>query len=733
MADTAGNAGTVDDKGAGSHDRLNLREEFPLPKAGEWRALAERDLNGADFDKKLVWRPTDKVAIPPMVTAEETKGNRLPDGAPGSAPFLRGTRKPDAGAADWLIHQEVDEATPEEANATIQDGLARGLGSVSLILDKAARQGLETDLSDVSDMIGRGGCTLSSINGLRIALADVDLGHVPMILHGGQAALPVLALWLALAEERDVAWHRLRGGLDFDPLAALAEFGELRAPLDLYWRIGADLVKFCRDNAHGIRPLRVSSAPYHNAGASASQELAAALAAGAEWLRNLDAQGIAPAETAKAITFSFPVGSSLFLEAGKLRAARSLWAKIVRAFGVEDEDAQRMVLYARTSSFNKTTYDPYNNMVRTALEAFAGAAAGCDALTVTRFDETVRPASEFSRRVARNQQLLLKHEAFMTKVSDPMGGSYALEALTDSLGREAWELLQGIEREGGLGAALIEGNVQKQIAATAERRFARLGARRDSIVGVTNYANPKEELPKAPPEAPREEYLAERYRRIQRLKSMRKNSEVRRKLLELTSAGNEPDRNLVALAVDAAQEGATLGEMATAIFQSRWTESPAVATPMYLERIDRDFEALRRKADKVRAETGSLPQVFLVPMGPTVMRRARVGFSHGFFAAGGFETVEPEPFETPEAAAEAAAASGAKVAVLCSDDESYAKIAKPFAAAFRAKVPDACVIVAGYPADAVEGLKADGVDDFIHLRANTLEMLRGLQVRLGIA
>lgn len=714
----------------GTPKALDIAADFPPVSPKEWRETVEADLKGADFEKRLVWKTLEGIAVQPLYTREDAKDLTLSDGLPGFPPYHRGTLPLSGVRPSWQVRQDMMLATPEEVNQALRDGIARGQTAVGIRLDNAARRGLDGDSPDATELAGRGGCTLSSINGLRVALQDIDLTRHPVTIRGGTAGLAVLAILLAYADERGLRRSTLVGAVECDPLRELAKFGRVRGSLDAQYDEMAAMVRTSAADCPGIRTVMVNSHIYHNAGASAVQELGCALAAGTEYLRALVRRGIDVDTAALATLFSFSVSSNVFVEIAKLRAARALWAKITKAAGAENEDALRMFLHVRTSTFNKSAYDPYNNMVRTAVESFAAAVGGCDSMYVAPFDEPVGRPNEFSMRVARNQQLVLQEEAGLSRVADPAAGSWYVDSLTDSIACEAWAFFQEIEAAGGMSQALAKGLVQERIGSTAERRRQLVSSRREPIVGVTNYPNAKENPPQAR-HVPRQEFLAERRARLIRLKALRSSSKIRERLAAITTAMRKGDSNLMEIAVHAANDGATIGEITSALTRAGDQTSVEVA-PLVTERLSAPFEALRDRANLHRKVHGALPRAFLVPMGPLAMRRARADFSHGFLGAGGIQAFEPAAFASVEDATKAAADDSAKLFVLCADDPSYPEIAPAFVEKVRAAKKDALVYVAGYPADSVEALRKAGVDGFIHIKADLLKELTALHERLGI-
>jgi len=715
---------------ADGDESLGLREDFAPPTMEEWRRVVDGDLKGADFEKKLVWQSPDGIRVQPLYVRADAADLPHCESLPGNPPYVRGTQPLSGVIPSWQVRQDCLLASPEEVNSAVRDGIARGQTAIGIRLDNAARKCLDGDDPRAEFLVGRGGCTISSVNGLRVALQDIDFERYPVTIRTGAAALPILAMLIALADERRVNRRFLTGGVECDPVRELAKNGCVNGTMDLQYRQMTDIVRFCRRECPGIRGVMVNGHLYHNSGGSLVDELAITLAVGTEYVRELMKRGVSTDDAGLGMLFSFSVSTNYFMEIAKLRAARMLWAKILRTMGAKDADALKMFLHVRTSTYTKTVHDPYTNMLRNAVEAFAGAVGGCDSMYVAPFDETVGRADEFGMRVARNQQLLLQEEAHLNKVVDPGAGSYYVEHLTDSVARAAWEVFQQIEGKGGIVAALKEGWIQGRISDSAARKRRLITQRRQSIVGVSNYANPKEKRITKQHLA-RSEFIQERRRRLMRLKSVRSNSYVRDLLMSLTGLVAGESGNLLELAIEAAREGATISEITGALVAGVEGESIAVE-PIHTERASVPFEKLRKRSEDWATRHGALPKVFLVAMGPMAMRRARADFCWGFFGAGGFEVVEPLPPKDVESAVKLTEESGAMIVVLCSDDASYPELVKQFVPAIKAAKPDMVVYVAGYPAEVVDQLKADGVEGFVHIKADAVETLESLQERLGI-
>ncbi len=711
--------------------KLRISDDFPVPTLNEWREVVEKDLKGADYEKKLLWKTPEGFTVKPLYTQEDLKNIEHLENLPGYYPYTRGTNPLQNVNPGWQIRQDTMSASPEDVNQAIRDGLARGENAIGIRLDNAARIGLDGDHPDAKDLCGRGGCTLTSVNGLRIALQDIDLDRYPITIRCGTSAVPVLSMLVALAEERGINRRVLFGAIECDPIRELVKYGSLRAPLSLMYREMADMVSFCQSNTPGIRSIMVNSQHWHNGGASTVQELGYTLSTGIEYLREMVNRGLSVDQAALATVFSFSVSTNLFMEVAKIRAARMLWAKIVKSFGSQSEDAQKMFIHARTSTFTKTKYDPYNNMLRSAVESFAAGVAGVDSMYVAPFDETLGRPDTFSSRIARNQQIILKEEAYLSRIVDPGAGSYYIESLTDSVAREAWSIIQETDAHGGMIACLKQGLPQQSVAATYSQRQKGLSTRRTPVVGITNYADANEkEVSKG--HIPREEFVSKRKNRVNRLKAVRSNSLVRNLLTALTQTVYAENGNLMEPAINAIKEGATLAEVLDALLQGADGEHVKVER-ILSRRLSMPYEKLRDQARAFKARTGSPPEVLLLPTGPLTMRRARADFSFGFFNAGGFSVNESEPFEKVDELKKTIKESKALVYVACSDDPSYEGFVPELVKTIKAAKPEALVYVAGYPAEQIDRLNDAGVDGFIHIKSDALETLGHIHKKLSIS
>jgi methylmalonyl-CoA mutase len=455
--------------------RPELDLDFPPVDYATWRRRLEDELGEAGFES-LLWR-RDGLAIEPLYAER-------PDAPlPALPPHLRGAR----AAGRWRIASEI--AHPSVATAAEQLAADRAL-DVELFwlhFDQAFRAGRGPERA--RDLVGCGGVAATRLADLERLLDAAGLPDAAVVLDAGANALPAAALLAAWASRRGVDPGELRGAVGCDPLGALAADGALPDTLDQAFRQMADLAAWTAERAPGLASVLVSATPYHDAGATAVQELAFAAATGIEYLRQLTAAGLGVGAAASRMLFAFSVGSDLFAEIAKLRAARLLWAKVVAACG--GEGSCTMQLHARTSKLAAAARAPRLNLLRGAVQGFAAAAGGADSIAVAPWDEPLGPASSAGRRQAVCAQHLLAEEAHLARVADPGGGSGYVESLTDRLARAAWEELRDLERGGGMARAILDGRVARRVAAAAEARRRAVAEGREKIVGVTDFVHPE--------------------------------------------------------------------------------------------------------------------------------------------------------------------------------------------------------------------------------------------------
>jgi methylmalonyl-CoA mutase len=705
-----------------------LLADFPPAGYGDWQRLVETELKGAPFEKRMFTQTFEHITLKPIYRREDIANLPHLDSFPGFPPFVRGASAAGQAGRPWAISQEITSSSPAEFNHEARNCLAGGLNALNMVLDNATRNGRDPDWARPEE-VGSGGLSIATLQDLERALEGIDLRTTTLFVRSGASAMPFAALLFALARKRRQESSALRGCIEMDPLGVLSHEGSLPQSLQTAYREMAVLTRWASQHAPKVQTICVHSRAWHESGANAVQELAFTLATAVEYLRQMDQRGLDANLAAPRVRFAVTVGVNFFMEIAKLRALRMLWSRAVAAAGGNSE-AQKISLHVRTSQWNKSVCDPHNNMLRTTVEALAGVLGGCESLQVGAFDEVARPPDDFSRRIARNTQLILQKECNLTQVQDAPGGSWFAEVLTAQLASGAWSLFQEVEQKGGMGAALAEGFPQKLIDTVAAEKIKAATTRRQSIVGVNQYANPREK----PLEIPSLDATPFHKRRAQQIASYRTSfddpeSEI--VLKKLANIVNIRDEGLFDECVEAAGAGATLGEIVRAIRIHDHPCSPIV--PVKLTRPALPFERLRAAMDRYAAARGQRPQVFLCNLGSLRDYKARADFSRGFFSVAGYDVVSPEGFPAPEAAARAFVQSGAPIAVICSTDDQYPALAPPLVQGIRAACPGAIIALAGYPPDQIEALKKAGVDEFIHVRADAAQLLGNFHAKLGIS
>lgn len=636
-------------------NELRLDDDFSPPSYEEWRASAEKALKGAPFQKKLVTKTYEGINLLPIYTKEDIKD--LPHLAekPGSDNRMRGNDAAGYHDGRWEISQEIQAGSPKELNQKLKYDLARGQSGITLA----------------------GQPPLTTLEDLETALAGIDLTQYPLHIIPGYSGLDTFNQLEEVLDSAGIDKTKVRGSIDADPLGWLASRGSLPVAMDAALNDMAETIRVAEDKLPGFKTTGVCGLPYHDAGADAVKELAYVMASAIHYIDGLQELSLDVKLDVKSIAnrmrFTFGVGPFFFMEVAKIRAARILWQRILNAYGVED--AEPMIIHALTSAYNQTLYDPYVNMLRTTTEAFSAIVAGVDGLSTNPFDRMNGNDEEFSRRVARNTQIVLGEECRLDSMIDPAGGSYFVERLTHDTANEAWKIFQEIQASGGMFKALQEGIPQDAIAGTAQKRKADFAKRKTMMVGVNYSANIKEDRP-APANAS---------------------------------------------GIDTAEAG---------------KEAAVTVKPLDIHRLAEMFESLRDKVEDYKENTGGKtgPKLFLAGMGPVSQYKARADFSQAFFEVGGFDVIAPQGpgFDSPRAAIDAALESGAPVVVICSSDDTYPELVPPITKGLKEKNKDITAVLAGYPKDQVEAHKAAGVDEFIYLGADAHRILSEILDRPGV-
>ena len=623
-----------------------LLTEFPGVSTSEWEARIQQDLKGADYEKKLLWKTAEGLIVKPYYRAEDLDAiKNLTDTLPGEFPYLRGTT---AENNDWLVCQDIEPASAEQANKQAITAVTRGATALSLNAK-----------------------SLSGSAEVSMMLKGIDAEKICLNFNSSRSYIQFLGYLKQGLTNLGFDATKIKGSVDFDPISYLLLKGNFHYSQEKDLNEAIDLIDLAGKELPGFKVITVNGQYFHNSGSTLVQELAFALASGNEYLAFLTGKGLKVDQAATRMVFAFATGSNYFMEIAKLRAARMLWARIVEQYNPVYSESAKMYIQVTTANWNKTIYDPYVNLLRTTTEAMSAAIGGADQVTVLPFDLNYKEPDEFSMRIARNQQIILKEESSLDKVVDPSAGSYYIESLTSALAEAAWQLFLEVEEKGGMIEAIKAGFIQDQVLESAKLRTAEIAARKTIVLGTNQHPNTTE------------------------------------KMLDKIQAEDD-------------------GEP---------IETPGL-DPKYktieIFRASDGFEDLRLATEIWENEGNKVPHVFLLTNGNLAMRKARAGFSTGFFGCAGYKVTDNAGFAAVEEGIKASIAAKADIVVLCSSDEEYAEFAADAAKAIKSANENTLVVVAGYPKEIIDSLKAAGVDEFIHVRTNVLDTLYTFQQKLGV-
>lgn len=611
-----------------------LFTEFEVPSTQEWLDKIQADLKGADFNKKLVWRTNEGFSVPPFYRREDVQKLKTPEALPGEFPFVRGNKKDNNV---WFVRQNINVEDAKAGNAKALDILNKGVDSLGFHFcgDCVNAEFVETLLE-----------------GIHCECVELNFSTCK------RRSLALAKILVEYFKKKGYDNAKIVGSIDWDPIEKIVTKGKDVTQL---LSLAPQIVDTLKDYPN-FRCIAVNADALNNSGAYIVQELGYALAWGNEYLSELVDAGVDPVLAASKIKFNMGITENYFMEIAKFRAARLLWAEIVKQYEPKCDCACMMCVNATTTTYNMTMFDSYVNLLRTQTETMSAALGGVHSIVVKPFDAVYEQPTEFSERIARNQQLLLKEESHFDKVVDPAAGSYFIEELTTSLAEAAWKLFLKIEDEGGYLEAVKKGTVQDDINATNNKRHDDAAKRKEFILGTNQFPN----------------------------------------FIE-TSDGKSP-------LTCACNCGSKNEESTFKVINS--------------SRLAADYEELRMQTE----HSGKVPTAFMLTIGNLAMRQARAQFSSNFLACAGYKIIDNLGFDTVEEGVDAALKAGANIVVLCSSDDEYANYAVP---AYNYLAGRAMFIVAGAPA-CMDGLKAAGIENFIHVRCNVLETLKEYNTKLGI-
>ena len=622
------------------------------PTLEEWRSQAEAELKGRTFED-LLWDTPEGIQVKPLYTKEDldTMGEEV-NTLPGFEPFTRGVRSSMYANRPWTVRQYAGFSTAEESNAFYRRNLAAGQMGLSVAFDLATHRGYDSDHPRVVGDVGKAGVAIDSVEDMKILFDQIPLDKMSVSMTMNGAVIPTMANYIVAAEEQGVSPDKLAGTIQNDILKEFMVRNTYIYPPAPSMRIISDIIGYASQNMPKFNTISISGYHMQEAGATQLQELAYTLADGKEYVKAAIEAGMDVDKFAPRLSFFFAIGMNFFMEVAKLRAARYLWARIMRGFGAKDPRSLMLRTHCQTSGVSLTEQDPYNNVIRTAYEAMAAVLGGTQSLHTNALDEAIALPTDFSARIARNTQLILQQETYVTKVVDPLGGSYYVESLTHSLVEEAWKMIEEIDEMGGMTKAVDAGLPKMRIEEAAARKQARIDRGEEVIVGVNKYRLEKEDeidILDVDNSAVREAQIT----RLNKMRADRDEAKCQASLEALTK-GAEGDGNLLALAVDAARARASVGEISDAmekVFGRHKAEVRSISG-VYGAAYegDEDFQKIQRDIDAFAEKEGRRPRMLVVKMGQDGHDRGAKVIATAF-ADIGFDVDVGPLFQTPEEAA----------------------------------------------------------------------------------
>ena len=529
----------------------------------EWEKAAAKSAPGGDI-QKLNWVTPDGITVKPLYTAEDTANLPHTHTLPGFAPFLRGPQATMYAVRPWTIRQYAGFSTAQESNAFYRKALAAGGQGVSVAFDLATHRGYDSDHPRVTGDVGKAGVAIDSVEDMKILFDQIPLDKVSVSMTMNGAVLPVLAGYVVAAEEQGVSQDQLSGTIQNDILKEFMVRNTYIYPPEPSMRIVGDIIAYTAGHMPKFNSISISGYHMQEAGANQALELALTLADGQEYVRTAMKQGLDVDAFAPRLSFFWAIGMNFYLEIAKMRAARLLWCRIMQDVGAKNPKSLMLRTHCQTSGWSLTEQDPYNNIVRTTIEAMAAVFGGTQSLHTNSFDEAIALPTEFSSRIARNTQLIIQEETHISNVIDPWAGSYMMEKLTQDMADEAWKIIEEVNAMGGMTKAVGSGWAKLKIEAAAADKQARIDSGQDVIVGVNKYKLASEDSVDVR-DIDNVKVRDEQIKRLQHIKASRDNPAVEKALQALTQAATDGSGNLLALSIDAVRLRATVGEVSDAL------------------------------------------------------------------------------------------------------------------------------------------------------------------------
>ncbi|KIC21623.1 methylmalonyl-CoA mutase [Leisingera sp. ANG-Vp] len=678
----------------------------------EWRALAEKELRGRAVDD-LNWQTLEGIEVKPLYTEEDTKELPHMGTLPGFGPFTRGVKATMYAGRPWTIRQYAGFSTAEESNAFYRRNLAAGQQGVSVAFDLATHRGYDSDHPRVVGDVGKAGVAIDSVEDMKILFDGIPLDKVSVSMTMNGAVIPVLASFIVAGEEQGHDKSVLAGTIQNDILKEFMVRNTYIYPPEPSMRIISDIIEYTSNEMPKFNSISISGYHMQEAGANLVQELAYTIADGREYVRAALNAGMDVDKFAGRLSFFFAIGMNFFMEIAKLRAARTLWHRVMTEFGAKSERSKMLRTHCQTSGVSLQEQDPYNNVIRTAYEAMSAVLGGTQSLHTNALDEAIALPTDFSARIARNTQLVLQEETGVTNVVDPLAGSYYIESLTNDLIEKAWALMEEVEEMGGMTKAVESGMPKLRIEESAARRQAMVDRGDEVVVGVNKYRKDKED----PIDILDVDNHAVRDAQIARLEKMRANRDeaaCQAALDELTRRAEAGSGNLLEAAVEAARARASVGEISMAMEKEFGRHRAEVKTlaGVYGAAYEGDegFAAIQKSIEDFAEEEGRRPRLLVVKMGQDGHDRGAKVIATAF-ADIGFDVDVGPLFQTPAEAAQDAIDNDVHVIGISSQAAGHKTLAPQLVEALEAEGAGDIIVICGgvIPQQDYEFLYSKGV------------------------
>jgi methylmalonyl-CoA mutase len=628
---------------------MSTPAEFTPATLAQWEKAAAKSAPGGDVNA-LNWVTPEGLVVKPLYTAADTANLPHADTLPGFEPFIRGPQATMYAVRPWTIRQYAGFSTAEESNAFYRKALAAGGQGVSVAFDLATHRGYDSDHPRVTGDVGKAGVAIDSVEDMKILFDGIPLDKVSVSMTMNGAVLPVLAGYVVAAEEQGVPQDKLSGTIQNDILKEFMVRNTYIYPPEPSMRIIADIIEYTAQKMPKFNSISISGYHMQEAGANQALELAFTLADGKEYVKTAIAKGLDVDEFAGRLSFFWAIGMNFYLEIAKMRAARLLWCRIMKGFGAKNPKSLMLRTHCQTSGWSLTEQDPYNNVVRTTIEAMAAVFGGTQSLHTNSFDEAIALPTETSARIARNTQLIIQEETHITSVVDPWAGSYMMETLTHKMADQAWAIIEEVEGMGGMTKAVDSGWAKLKIEASAAEKQARIDSGKDVIVGVNKYRLKKED-PIDILEVDNVKVRDSQIERLKRIKAERNADSVRAALQALTEAAQNGTGNLLDLSIQAMRARATVGEISDALESAfgRHRADIQKVTGVYAAAYDsaEGWEKLKGEIAAFADEAGRRPRVMIAKLGQDGHDRGAKVVATAF-ADLGYDVDMGPLFQTPE-------------------------------------------------------------------------------------